>query len=207
MMGGIAADENDLPRGAGDVLAEGLAQYRIGAKIRRLRQAKDLGLAQLGEHSGLSAGMLSKIERGQQVPTLPTLLRISMVFGVGLDHFFSDSEAPVLEVVRRADRLRLPDRTEGRPHYLFESLDFPVTDKPFEAYAAEFLADRPVSAPHAHDGDEVIYVIEGRLEVSIHERSVELGPGDSLYFDARFDHSYRCLGDRAAKAVVVVATP
>ncbi len=206
-MDGIAADENGAPRQAGDVLTEGLAQYRIGAKIRRLRQAKDLGLAQLGEHSGLSAGMLSKIERGQQVPTLQTLLRISMVFGVGLDHFFSESDAPVLEVVRRADRLRLPDRTDGRPRYLFESLDYPVTDKPFETYAAEFLADRPLSEPHSHAGDELIFVIEGRLEVSIHERTVELGPGDSLYFDARFDHAYRCLGDRAARAVVVVATP
>jgi transcriptional regulator with XRE-family HTH domain len=63
-----------------ETLAEGLAEYRIGRKIRALRQAKKLGLVQLGEHSGLSPGMLSKIERGQVVPTLPTLLRIAMVF-------------------------------------------------------------------------------------------------------------------------------
>ncbi len=65
-------------------LASGLESYQIEQKIRALRLNKALGLAQLGEHTDLSAGMLSKIERGQLFPTLPTLLKIAMVFGVGL---------------------------------------------------------------------------------------------------------------------------
>jgi transcriptional regulator with XRE-family HTH domain len=60
--------------------------YKIGPKIRALRLNKKLGLLQLGEHTGLSSAMLSKIERGQLFPTLPTLLRIALVFGVGLEH-------------------------------------------------------------------------------------------------------------------------
>jgi transcriptional regulator with XRE-family HTH domain len=78
-----------------DTLTAGLEQYRIGPKIRTLRLKKKLGLVQLGEHTGLSPAMLSKIERGQLFPTLPTLLRIAMVFGVGLEHFFVEaSERP-----------------------------------------------------------------------------------------------------------------
>ena len=77
-----------------ETLAAGLEQYRIGPKVRALRKAKKLGLVQLGEHSGLSPGLLSKIERGQLVPTLPTLLRIALVFGVGLEHFFDARRAP-----------------------------------------------------------------------------------------------------------------
>ena len=68
-------------------LAAGLESYEIGPKIRALRLKKNLGLVQLGEHTGMSSGMLSKIERGQLFPTLPTLLKIAMVFGVGLEHF------------------------------------------------------------------------------------------------------------------------
>jgi transcriptional regulator with XRE-family HTH domain len=94
-----------------DTLTSGLEQYRIGPKIRTLRLKKKLGLVQLGEHTGLSPAMLSKIERGQLFPTLPTLLRIAMVFGVGLEHFFVEaSERPTIAVVRKKDRLRLPDR-------------------------------------------------------------------------------------------------
>lgn len=111
----------------------GFERYRIGSKIRALRKAKKLGLVQLGEHSGLSPGLLSKIERGQIIPTLPTLLRIALVFGVGLEHFFAAEEGPVVAVVRREDRIRLPDRPGDAPAYYFESLDFPVTDRRMEA--------------------------------------------------------------------------
>ena len=69
-----------------ETLATGLEHYKIGPKIRALRLKKKLGLVQLGEHTGLSPGMLSKIERGALFPTLPTLLRIALVFGFGLEH-------------------------------------------------------------------------------------------------------------------------
>ncbi len=69
-------------------LAAGLESYQIGPKIRALRLKKNLGLVQLGEHTGLSSGMLAKSERGQLFPTLSTLLKIAMVFGIGLEHFF-----------------------------------------------------------------------------------------------------------------------
>src|SRR3954454_21405550 len=110
-----------------DTLVAGLAYYAIGPKIRALRQKKRLGLVQLGEHTGLSPGMLSKIERGQLFPTLPTLLKIAMVFGFGLEHFFVDAkDRPTLAVVRKKDRLRLPDRPGAEnPSFFFESLDFP----------------------------------------------------------------------------------
>jgi transcriptional regulator with XRE-family HTH domain len=56
-----------------------------------------MGLVELGRHTGLSPAMLSKIERGQLFLTLPTLLRIALVFSVGLDFFFSGGEEHRLE--------------------------------------------------------------------------------------------------------------
>lgn len=190
-----------------DTLADGLAAYRIGPKIRELRQKKGLGLVQLGEHTGLSSGMLSKIERGQLFPTLPTLLRIALVFGVGLDHFFIEEETKtVVAIVRKADRLRLPDRPgNGDPSYVFESLDFPVADRKLETYFAAFEAAAPATEPHAHPGAEVIYVIEGQLIVNIDGRDAVLGEGDSIYFDSGAPHSYRRGGDGICTAVVAVA--
>src|SRR3954447_16648538 len=152
-----------------ETLASGLEQYKIGEKIRSLRLKKKLGLAQLGEHTGLSPAMLSKIERGQLFPTLPTLLRIALVFGVGLEHFFVErSERPTVAVVRREDRLRLPDRPgEEAPAYFFESLDFPVTGRKLWAFYAEFPAQSKASERHQHEGAELISVLKGRLVVSI----------------------------------------
>jgi transcriptional regulator with XRE-family HTH domain len=190
-----------------ETLAAGLEQYRIGEKIRALRQKKELGLVQLGAHTGLSAGMLSKIERGQMVPTLPTLLRIALVFGVGLEHFFTDNrERPEIAVVRRSERLRLPDRPGAQPPaYLFESLDFPVTDRRMEAYYAKFPTPSEPSEPHQHAGAELIYVLKGRLAVNVGGDDVLLDEGDAMYFDSGVPHSYRREGRTACTAIVVVA--
>ena len=188
-----------------DSLSEGLEAYGIGPTIRELRIGKDLGLEQLGKHTGLSAGMLSKIERGHVFPTLPTLLRISMVFGVGLDYFFQPAEEkPALAVVRKEDRLRMPNTTEGRPKFHFESLDFPVPDRCIESYLAEFSSAVPTE-PHTHAGAEMIYVIQGSLNIHIHGDVHALEEGDSMYFDSQFEHTYSRAGEANSIALVVVS--
>ena len=191
-----------------ETLTAGLESYRIGPKIRALRLKKKLGLVQLGEHTGLSPAMLSKIERGQLFPTLPTLLRIALVFGVGLDHFFVDDKGrPAVAVVRKKDRVRLPDRPGHEPpSYFFESLDFPVTDRKMEAYYAEFPVRSEPSQPHHHDGAELIYVLGGELVVNVDGDDIVLDAGDAMYFDSGAPHSYRRQGRSAASAVVVVTS-
>jgi transcriptional regulator with XRE-family HTH domain len=190
-----------------DTLVNGLEAYRIGPKVRLLRRRKSMGLVQLAAHSGLSPGMLSKIERGQLFPTLPTLLRIALVFGVGLDHFFVATEKRATRaVVRRKDRIRLPDRPQAQqPSYLFECLDYPVTDRRMETYFAEFPPGGERSRPHQHGGAELIYVVKGRIVVNAEDEEIELAEGDSMYFDSSVAHSYVQKGRTAAAAIVVVA--
>ncbi|MBM3585972.1 MAG: cupin domain-containing protein [Alphaproteobacteria bacterium] len=187
-------------------LAAGLESYRIGPKIRALRVKKNLGLVQLGEHTGMSSGMLSKIERGQLFPTLPTLLKIAMVFGVGLEHFFVDLKVePTVAVVRKKDRLRLPDRPGAEnPSFFFESLDYPVSDRKMEAYYTEFEPQSGATEPHKHSGAEIIYVINGQLAVNVDGEDTLLAEGDSMYFDCAFPHSYRRQGRGTCSAIVVV---
>ncbi len=189
-----------------ETLATGLAGYRIGPKIRALRLKKDMGLVQLGAHSGLSAAMLSKIERGQIFPTLPTLLRIALVFGVGLEHFFVEQGTrPLVSVTRKKARLRLPNLPgNDAPSYFFESLDFPVPDRKMEAFYAEFPVGAKPSDPHRHAGVELIYIINGTLVITVDGEDFPLNAGDAVYFDSGTPHSYRREGRSSCRAVVVV---
>jgi transcriptional regulator with XRE-family HTH domain len=189
-----------------ETLTTALEGYAIGPKIRRLRLRKKLGLVQLGKHTGLSPALLSKIERGHLFPTLPTLLRIALVFSVGLDHFFKeDSDRPVHAVVRKADRIRLPDKA-GRisPTYYFESLDYPVSDRKLDGYYVEIEAEGEPSEPHEHPGAEIIYVLRGELVVNLEGEDFKLGEGDSMYFDCTHPHSYCRKGTSPCAAIVVV---
>ena len=187
-------------------LRDGLKAYAIGPKIRSVRLKKKMGLVELGRHTGLSPAMLSKIERGQLFPTLPTLLRIAMVFSVGLDYFIAaDREKPVVGISRHQDRLRFPEKAGGKDQaYEFESLDFPAVQRLLNSYFAEFFAVAPEKLRrHQHPGAEFIYVLSGTLNLSIGEEQHTLEARDSIYFDATVPHAYRKSGTKACCALVV----
>lgn len=187
-------------------LQSGLSAYGIGAAIRALRLRKKMGLVELGRHTGLSPALISKIERGKLFPTLPTLLRIALVFSVGLEYFFAGArDKPVVAVVRRKDRVSLPDRPGAREAiYRFESLDFPAPERRFNSYYAEFFPVAPDKLrPHDHPGVEFIYTLQGTLSVHMDGQEHVLEAGDSMYFDATTPHAYRRSGGRTCAAVVV----
>jgi transcriptional regulator with XRE-family HTH domain len=189
-------------------LQDGLNNYGIGAKLRALRLKKKLGLVDLGKHTGLSAALLSKIERGRLFPTLPTLLRIALVFDVGLEYFFAGTrEQPLVAVTRRKQRVELPERPGVREGaYRFASLDYAATERRFNCYYSEFFPVAPGSLrPHDHPGVEFIYVIRGRLSVHMLAEEHVLEAGDAIYFDATIPHAYRRSGGRLCSAVVVTA--
>jgi transcriptional regulator with XRE-family HTH domain len=187
-------------------LTKTLESYQIGPKIRMLRTGKKLGLVQLGDHTGLSPALLSKIERGQLFPTLPTLVRIAQVFGLGLEHFFEPDRArPVVALVRRSERIRLPDRPGKRlPAYHFESLDYPVSERKLNGYYVDIEAQETPSEAHEHPGAEIVYVLRGELVINIAGDDYALHTGDSIYFDSAHAHTYRRRGQGHCSAVVVV---
>ena len=187
-------------------LSQGLTRYGIGEAIRTLRLKKKMGLVELGRHSGLSPALLSKIERGKLFPTLPTLLRIALVFSVGLEYFFAGGrERRAVGVVRKPARRRFPESPDVKdPMYHFESLDYEAVERKMNAYLVEF---HPVKTPkprtHAHEGAEFIFVLDGSLDLVIGNEQLTLEKEDSVYFDASRAHAYRRNGSRPCRAVVV----
>ena len=187
-------------------LREGLKAYAIGPKIRAIRLKKKMGLVELGRHTGLSPAMLSKIERGQLFPTLPTLLRIAMVFSVGLDYFVAaDRDKPVVGISRHQDRLRFPEKAGGKEQaYEFESLDFPAVQRLLNSYFAEFFAVAPEKLRrHQHPGAEFIYVLSGTLNLLLGDDQHLLEARDSIYFDSTVPHAYRRSGAKTCCALIV----
>jgi transcriptional regulator with XRE-family HTH domain len=189
-----------------DTLTNGLQAYGIGGKMRALRLRKKMGLVELGQHTGLSPALLSKIERGKMFPTLPTLLRVALVFSVGLDYFFGGGQRrPALAVVRATERVSFPNRAGARhPAYRFECLDYPVTERLLNAYFVRFeAAGAEPAEPHQHEGAEIVFVISGTLAVTVGSDEHVLQEGDSIYFDPSPSHSYRRVGKKTCTAVVV----
>lgn len=188
------------------VVAESIRPYAIADKLRTLRLRRSMGLTQLAEHTGFSPAMLSRLENGRLIPTLPTLTRIALVFGVGLDYFFSDPrKRHVVAISRRDERKVFPsDPKATSVSWSFESLDFRANERKLNAFLAHF---HPVPeqklTPHFHPGVELLYLIEGKLEMTIGVDTIQLSAGDSVYFDSLQKHTYRSLVKKRCTAIVI----
>ena len=190
-------------------LTEGLNRYGIGEAIRALRLRKKMGLVELGRHSGLSPALLSKIERGRLFPTLPTLLRIALVFSVGLEYFFTAArERRAVGVVRHGHRKRFPEAPGLKePAYHFESLDYEAVERKLSSYLVEFHPSKaPKLRTHEHGGGEFIYMLEGTLELTVGLEQVTLEKDDSVYFDSSRPHGYRRHGAKPCRAILVTTS-
>jgi transcriptional regulator with XRE-family HTH domain len=182
-----------------------IAEKRIGERIKYLRLKKSMGLVDLGRHTGLSASFLSQLETGRVVPTLRNLARIAMVFSKDLNYFFEPEPESLFRVHRGKQRVRMPQTGVADPSYFFESLGYLVPDRQLDPYFAEFLPYKAGREPRAHQhvGCEFLFLLSGHLDVQHGEATHRIEAGDAIYFDAETVHSYKCVGDVSATALIV----
>ena len=201
----LTGTEHDAP-----ILRRILSSYEIGPKLRQLRLRRKISLVDLGKHTGLSASMLSQLENGKLVPTLSTLARIAMVFGVGLEHFFADRRSSrTFAVARAGERARFQghEAADG-PNFFFEVLAFGSSEKNVSAYLADFPKHAPKEVTeHSHEGLELVHVLEGTLGIRYQSEEHLLHAGDSVYFEGSEPHSYFGQSDSPARAFIVVTVP
>jgi transcriptional regulator with XRE-family HTH domain len=184
---------------------EAIEAKRIGDRIKFLRQRKQMGLVELGRHTGLSASFLSQLETGRVVPTLRNLARIAMVFSKDMSYFFEPEKPELFRVVRSAERQRLPQTGADEPGYFFEPLGAVPMDKRITPYIAEFLPASEGRTPrsHQHPGTEFLYILSGTLKVAHDSKEDAFEEGDALYFQSSVLHSYECVGDCPCEALII----
>lgn len=166
-------------------IANNLQAAKVGVLIRARRHALRMTLQALGTQSGVSVGYLSQVERDQASPSLSTLASIARALGVGVDYFIATPNAQDA-LTRAGQRMR-----------------FSVDDSliSYERLHAEFpgnvlssflitIAPGYRSEVANHEGEEMVYVLEGKLTLRIEEEETAVGPGDSLHFRGNRSHCW-----------------
>lgn len=183
--------------------------FKIGRKIKELRAKHRYTIMDLAAKTGLSEAVLTQIENDEHVPPVATLLKLADALHVGMVHFFQESPGSrKIAVTRKDERIRI----ERRPHhhadevdYIYETLEAKKTNKHMEPFMVEFpRLDTADMVFVRHDGEEFLHVLEGRLEFRSTNEVHVLAPGDSIYFESDLPHSFRCLSEKTARAIVVV---
>jgi XRE family transcriptional regulator, regulator of sulfur utilization len=185
------------------VTAEPLA---IGARVRALREAMDLSLRDLADRSGVSAPMLSQVERGETSPTLAVASRIAAGLELSLSQLLRLDEGDGVSVVRADERL-LGGRADGhRYEVLTPALPGLRAELSLHSLAAGSTTGGPGDPPiHEPGSRETAYVTEGRLQLVCDGKRYQLGEGDAVTFDADLPHHFENGGRRQAAFLAVVA--
>lgn len=171
----------------------------IGPKVRDLRQQHGLSLQQLAQRSGVSAAAIHKVERGDMVPTITTLLKLSAALGSPIGHFVEDgATAPVAVHTPAAAR---PARAGG------EGVAMGGISGPPERFrgsgtVAEF-APGADGTGRPRPGEELLLVLEGALSVEVGGEEHALAEGDSLHYPTDRPHTWRNPTGSTTRAVLV----
>jgi len=184
-------------------------EFRIGGKVKDLRERNFYTLHDLAAKTGISKSVLNEIESDEIMPPVGTLLKLARALSVGMAYFFKD-EAPAeqVSVTRSGERLsvkRRPHHRDGEVDYVYESLEARMPGKHMEPLLVEFVPMETAEMVFtSHEGEEFLFLLDGKLEFRTNERVEILSAGDALYFDSALNHSFRSLTDAPARAVVVV---
>jgi transcriptional regulator with XRE-family HTH domain len=177
----------------------------VGARVKSLREAMDLSLRDLAERSGVSAPMLSQVERGDTSPTLAIAEKIASGLDLTLSQLLRLDEDRHVVVVRSRDR-RIQRRAGHRVEELTPPLPGQRADVSEHTLAPGAATGGPGDPPmHEPGSRETAVVLEGAVELFIDGKRDQLHEGDSVTFDADLPHHFENNSRDEARLIAVVA--
>lgn len=174
----------------------------LGGRIRAAREAARLTLKALAGETGLSQPFLSRLERGQVSASIANLLEIARALGQPVSALLEgEAVAPVQSWAVHRGSPAMPG--DG---YSFRQLAPALRRRRMDAFVLDFPPGRAQELIVAHEGEELLYVLEGRVRFRFGEEDVLLGPGDAVQFDSSLPHSAANVGPKRAR-LLMVTTP
>ncbi|OJU42645.1 MAG: hypothetical protein BGN96_02240 [Bacteroidales bacterium 45-6] len=177
----------------------------VGKRIKELRLLKDLKLTDVAIHSGISKGLLSKVENGRTIPSLPVLFKIISALKENPAVFFekmSESKhIPFYILVKEADYKPIEKEASVGYSY-FHIMSESFKDVTFNAVLLKLSPDAKRDLVTT-DGMEFIYMVEGNIEYQLNDVIISLNQGDSLFFDGRVPHLKINKSGKEARILVV----
>lgn len=185
----------------------------IGEKIKSLRTTKEITIDELAESTGLTAEQINRIEDNVDIPSLAPLIKIARALGVRLGTFLDDQaneDGPV--VCRKGDADDTisfsNNASDARQHMHYHSLSKAKSDRHMNPFIIDIDENGETQfSLSAHEGEEFIMVLQGKLEVEYGKNKYVLSEGDTIYYDSIVPHHVHAYEGKAARILAVVYTP
>ncbi|MBM3156598.1 MAG: cupin domain-containing protein [Chloroflexi bacterium] len=178
----------------------------LGDRIRKAREVHNLSIPQLSNRTGIDADILKRIEANKVAPPLGELVKLGKALETGMSFLISPGTDKPMTVVR-ADQRKQTSRHLGkkgeRYGYFYESLAPEKANRMMEPFMVTLTPAEEVQ-PSTHDGQEFLFVLEGKMMAQVGGRKEYLEPGDAIYYDSSEPHFVKCIGGKEARLLAVL---
>ena len=180
----------------------------IGPKIREMRKQRGITLKEFSQKVGVTASLISQVERGVAAPSISSLKKISDALGISIALFFNDVDQKELPtnfspIVRKDERKILHPSPGVTYHLLSKNLQGKL-----EFLLAFYDVGATTGAkPYSHRGEECALVLKGKLEVQIGSSTYLLSKDDSITFSCEIPHQVRNVGEGQAVSIWCITPP
>jgi transcriptional regulator with XRE-family HTH domain len=177
----------------------------VGKEIRTLRLGLNMTASDLAASAGVSNGMLSKIERGTTTPSFATLSSLSRALKVPVARFFASHDQRADLSLVRSGRGIAVQRRGSKAGFSYELLGHLLSgEKYVEPYLVTISSEATPSPGFQHTGIEFMHILSGRMAFRYADTVVDIGPGDTLVFDANAVHGHERLIEEPVRFLSVV---
>ena len=190
--------------------AEKVLEVAIGREVRAFRRKKGITVADLSQSTGLSIGMLSKIENGNTSPSLTTLQTLAHALSVPLTSFFRGFEEARVSVHTKSGEGVELEREGTRANHQYDLLGHIGANASgviVEPYLITLSDEADIFPTFQHGGIETIYMLEGEVDYRHGDDIYPLKPGDTLFFDADAPHGPQVLVKLPARYLAIISYP
>lgn len=186
----------------------GTSELRVGKKLKAARKARRLSMRDLANRVGCSESLISKIENDRVFPSLPMLHKIAAELGTSIGKMFADAGSDGDYVARKGKRPIISLDAIGRDAGVGIQLEGVALNGEL-LYGSIHIVDAGGSSGGfiTHVGEEVGYVLEGRIEITLDGKVYLLEEGDSIFFPSELPHGYRNPGDTVARILWINTPP
>jgi transcriptional regulator with XRE-family HTH domain len=176
----------------------------IGKELKRIRVSQGMTLEELSNKCGYSKALISRVETGSVSPSLTSLMKMVSSLGLQLHDLFTSIEQSQASVIRKGEGRKFYTEGESSTEYLANN----ITNKKMEPIKLVAPADYSSGEePISHYGEQFLFVLDGKIEITAGEQTHKLNGGDSVYLAAGTPYSWHNSGKDTAEIISVVTPP
>ena len=181
-------------------------ESEIGKRIREFRLKKNFTLQMLADKTGYSKGYLSKVEKSDKAPPVATLSTIARELDATVASFLDEGpQNDIISVVRKNERTLMAGNGQEFG-YAYEALANSYPNKHMEPFILSYPSKDAYKYSFQHDGEEMLFVLQGKIRFRYGNRELLLEEGDCVYFDSGVVHTGEPIGDEPLKTLIVLYT-